>query len=187
MHRPLFYTLCVLFAVTAASAEDTAQPPQKGEKAGDFELRSPDGKTVRLSDHLRAGPVVVVMLRGYPGYQCPLCTRQVGSLIKAAPEFAEHNAHVLLVYPGPADGLDERAREFLKDVTLPKSIKLVTDPDYGLTSAWGLRWDAPRETAYPSTFVMGTDGVVAFAKVSRTHGGRARTRDVVSAVADTAN
>jgi hypothetical protein len=47
------------------------------------------------------------------------------------------------------------------------------DPDYSMINAYGPRWDAPRETAYPSTFVFGTGGSVRFAQVSRSQGGRA--------------
>jgi hypothetical protein len=38
------------------------------------------------------------------------------------------------------------------------------------------------ETAYPSTFVIGTDGKVRFAKFSGTHGGRASVEEVMSAL-----
>ena len=87
-------------------------------------------------------------------------------------------AQVVMVYPGPA----ERAREFTKDWTLPTHFHLVLDPDYTFTNAWHLRWDEPMETAYPSTFVIGTDGKVRFAKVSKTHGGRSSVDEVLSAL-----
>lgn len=186
MTRHLLYALLLLSSVTPVVAEDTAEPPKQGQKAADFELTSLDGKTVRLTDQLKNGPAVVVMLRGFPGYQCPLCTRQVGSLMKSAPDFAKHQAQVLLVYPGPGEDLQTRAKEFLRDTKLPTGFVLLTDPDYKLTNAWNLRWDAPRETAYPSTFVIGTDGVVNFALVSKTHGGRSRTKEVVEAVQSSA-
>lgn len=59
---------------------------------------------------------------------------------------------------------------------------LVTDPDYIFTNSWGLRWDAPRETAYPSTFVIDRKGVVRFTKISKTHGDRANPADILKAV-----
>jgi alkyl hydroperoxide reductase subunit AhpC len=57
------------------------------------------------------------------------------------------------------------------------------DPDYTFTLRYGLRWDAPRETAYPSTFVIDRGGVVRFALVSRTHDGRAPAADVLAVLA----
>ena len=56
---------------------------------------------------------------------------------------------------------------------------LLIDPDYKFTNSWHLRWDAPRETAYPSTFVINKDRVITFAKISKTHGDRADVKDVM--------
>ena len=59
------------------------------------------------------------------------------------------------MYPGlPAD-LDRRAKEFLAAQSpLPANVTLLIDPDCTFTNLYGLRWDAPRETAYPSTFLI---------------------------------
>jgi len=65
------------------------------------------------------------------------------------------------------------AKEFLaKQAELPSNVFLVTDPDYKVTNQYGLRWDAPHETAYPSTFVLDMKGVIVFEKISHTHGDR---------------
>jgi peroxiredoxin len=88
----------------------------------------------------------------------------------------------VLVYPGPAEKLRERTEEFLEGKELPDPLMLVVDPNYGVTARYGLRWDAPRETAYPSTFVFDKDRKVTFRKVSRTHGDRAKTQEVIEAL-----
>src|SRR6478672_11201036 len=80
----------------ATAAEPTA--PKVGTEAPDFELASLGGEKVKLSKLTDSGPVVLVVLRGYPGYQCPLCTRQVGELIGKADEFKKAGARVVLVY-----------------------------------------------------------------------------------------
>jgi hypothetical protein len=76
-----------------------------------------------------------------------------------------------------------RAEEFITGKTLPANFHLWIDPDYSFTNAWHLRWDAPRETAYPSTFVIAPDGKIRFAKISKTHGDRASAEDVLKALA----
>lgn len=164
---------------------DQNSPPKVAQTAPDFQLKTPEGKQVTLTNMRKNGPVVVVVLRGFPGYQCPVCTRQVGSLLKAAKDFNAAEATVVFVYPGAAKELEKKAKEFLKDTELPKPFVLVTDPDYKFTNAYGLRWDAVRETAYPSTFVIGKDGKVTFALVSSGHRGRSKTEDVVAAVKKT--
>ena len=98
-----------------------------------------------------------------------------------APQFAAHHATVLLVYPGPPGDLDQHAKEFLaKQAELPENIKLVTDPDYTMTNRYGLRWDAPHETAYPSTFVLDHSGAVQFEKISHSHGDRTSADDILA-------
>ena len=89
---------------------------------------------------------------------------------------------MVFVYPGPASGLTALAVEFKKwkGKEWPKEFPYVLDPDYSMVNAYGLRWDAPRETAYPSTFVLDAKGAVRFAKISKSHGDRTKATDVVA-------
>src|SRR5579863_6998112 len=93
-------------------------------------------------------------------------------------------ANVLLVYPGPPAELDQRAKEFLaKQAELPSNIRLVIDPDYKMNNLYGLRWDAPHETAYPSTFILDEQGKILFEKISQSHGNRTTATDVLAQLA----
>jgi len=172
----------VLVGCTAATqAEDGKRttPPDVGDEAEDFELKSLDDEKVQLSKLLEDGPVVLVVLRGFPGYQCPICNQQVGQFLANAEQFDAVKARVVLVYPGPAAGLKKRAEEFIRGKTLPDNVYLLLDPDYEFTRAYRLRWNAPGETAYPSTFVIDEKRKIQFAQVSKTHGGRASAKDVL--------
>ncbi len=176
--------LCSLFAVIAAPsfAAEEAHPPAVGEQARPLTLPRIGGEAVELAPLLEEGPVVLVVLRGWPGYQCPICTRQVGDLLANAEKFAAAKATVLLVYPGPAEDLDAHAREFIKGMKFPANFRFLTDPGYLFTNAYGLRWDAPRETAYPSSFVFAQGGKATFVKVSKTHGGRTSAAELLEAL-----
>ncbi|MBL9163634.1 MAG: redoxin domain-containing protein [Planctomycetaceae bacterium] len=185
---PNFGALVAMLAVSVAcgtvgadeSAEPAAKaPPKVGEMAQMFTLQSLNGEKVELKKLLKEGPVVVAVLRGYPGYQCPACTRQVGGYVKLADDFAKAKATVVFVYPGEAKELEKRAQEFLKQTELPAPLKLVLDPDHKFVTAAGLRWEAPNETAYPSTFIVAGDEKVTFRKISNTHGDRAEAADVL--------
>jgi len=149
-----------------------ATPPVAGELAPNFTLRTLDGRAVELKSIVATSPVVLVVLRGWPGYQCPLCTKQVHDFVTHAADFKERGAQVVMVYPGPAEKLQAHAQDFLKDKSWPADYLFVLDPDYAFTHAYGLRWDAKNETAYPSIFVIARGGTIAFANISRTHGGR---------------
>ncbi|AFL86753.1 Peroxiredoxin [Terriglobus roseus DSM 18391] len=160
-----------------------AQTPAVGEVAPDFTLSTPTGKSVQLSKGLKQASTVLIVLRGYPGYQCPFCQKQLHDFIEHATEFAAKKAMVLLVYPGPPAELDQRAKEALaKQADLPTNITLVIDPDYKVTNLYGLRWDAPHETAYPATFILDHNGKILFEKISHGHGDRASAKDVLDAL-----
>jgi peroxiredoxin len=168
----------LIFSLLAA-LQISAAPPMIGQKAADFALSTPAGDKVRLSEEISKGPVVLVILRGYPGYQCPYCNRQVQDYIQNAQALAEVGARILLVYPGPSENLGAKANEFLVNKQLPPNITLVLDPGYEVTNQYGLRWDMPNETAYPSTFLIDKNGVVFFAKMAKAHGGRSTAAEVL--------
>lgn len=189
-------TIAAVFVLSAAIVFGRAVPatqmapvagstatPTVGQKAPDFSLVAVDGATVRLSSEVARGAVVLVVLRGWPGYQCPFCTRQFGEYMTRAADVTATGAHVLFVYPGPADGLKEHAEGLLKSTTLPAAYRVLLDPGYTFTLAYGLRWDAPMETAYPSTFVIDKSGIVVFARTSHAHDDRVPVADVLTALA----
>jgi peroxiredoxin Q/BCP len=157
--------------------------PKIGDKASDFTLAALDGSQVNLSTELVHGPVVLVMLRGWPGYQCPFCTRQFGDFLGHAKDLEATGARVIFVYPGPADQVKQRAEEFTANKEMPSNFRFLVDPAYVFTLAYGLRWDAPKETSYPSTFVIDKTSTVRFAQISRAHDGRASATDVMKALA----
>lgn len=176
-----------LLAAVAVAARPAlagfATAPKVGDKARDFTLTGVDGQRLTLSRELASGPVVIVLLRGWPGYQCPFCTRQFGDFLAHETSFDTSGARVVWIYPGPSDQVQQRAREFLAGRALPASFRVATDPDYAFTSAYGLRWEAPGETSYPSTFVVDKAGIVRFAQISSAHDGRALAVDVLKALA----
>lgn len=94
--------------------------------------------------------------------------------------FKTAGASVVLIYPGAAVSVQQYAADFITGKTLPEHFHFVTDPDLKTVNLYGLRWDAPQETAYPSTFVVDTRGVVRFAKISHSHGDRSSAPDVLS-------
>lgn len=171
--------LALIFAASVVQVR--AETPGVGGKAPDFSLSTPEGKPVRLSTLTSGSSVVLVVLRGYPGYQCPFCQKQVHDFETHAKAFADRGAEVLFVYPGPGVHLDDRAKEFLsQEDALPANVHLVLDPDYRVTNLYGLRWDAPQETAYPSTFLLDRQGKIFFEKISKGHGDRTTAEQVLA-------
>lgn len=179
----LFAAGMLLSTCIAAPAQTATQIPDVGQKAPAFTLATPDGKPVVFSTLTAKGRVALVVLRGYPGYQCPFCVRQVHDFIENADKCAALGTQVLFVYPGPPADLDQHAREALaKQNPLPSGFQMVIDPDYKFTNQYGLRWEAPQETAYPTTFLVDGHGVIFFRKSSKEHGGRTTATDILAAL-----
>jgi peroxiredoxin len=178
----LVYFLATAVWAVAQESQMGMQVPEKGAQAPNFTLLTPTGTSITLANETKNGTVVLVVLRGFPGYQCPYCVRQVHDFVEHAADFAAKHANVLLVYPGPPADLDQHAKEFLAKQAsdLPQNIKLVTDPDYKMTNLYGLRWDEPHETAYPSTFILDRSGKILFEKVSHSHGDRTTAEEVLA-------
>ncbi|MCB1019171.1 MAG: AhpC/TSA family protein [Acidobacteria bacterium] len=170
--RTTFLAILCSLAIGAAT-------PDVGDEAPDFTLRSLAGEAVTFSKIAAKGPTVLIVLRGYPGYQCPVCNRQVQDFLSKADAFAEKGAEVVMIYPGPAEKLETRAAEFAEDKKFPKNFHLLLDPAYAFTNQYGLRWDAPKETAYPATFVLGPGLSIRYRLVSDSHGGRSKAADVL--------
>jgi len=168
-----------VFIATASLSLYAAAPPAVGQKAPDFALSNVNGKTLRLSELTANGPVALIVLRGYPGYQCPFCNRQAQDFVHNAQAFEQTGLRVVMVYPGPPDNLNARAAEFLAGKSFPSSFEMLLDPGYDFTNLYGLRWDAPRETAYPSTFLIDKGGAVFYAKISKEHGGRSTAAELL--------
>ena len=176
----------IIFSLIPAIHVDAVQADERklesGDKALAFKSTDLEGKAFEFQPDKTGRWSVLVFLRGYPGYQCPLCNRQVGELLAKAKDFANARADVVFIYPGVSKELTEKAKEFLADKQLPTGFSVVVDQDYEVVKAYRLRWEAPRETAYPSTFVIDPTGVIRYAKISQTHGDRAPVKEVLDAL-----
>ncbi|MEO5923825.1 MAG: peroxiredoxin family protein [Bryobacteraceae bacterium] len=178
MKRVLFF----LSLLTATISLASAATPAVGEKAPDFTLSTVKQAKVRLADITAKSDVVLVVLRGYPGYQCPYCNRQAQDFIKNAAGFAAAGLHVVMIYPGPPQDLDGKANEFLENKNFPSDFDLLLDPGYEFTNLYDLRWNAPQETAYPSTFLLDRQGKIFFRTISKEHAGRTTAAEILDAM-----
>lgn len=180
-HLAMFAAVSIFAAASGCRAAST---PKVGHTVPTSVLQTIDSQAVSLEEMRHKQRIVLVVLRGWPGYQCPLCTKQFAELRQHSDDFAARNALVVLVYPGPKDGLADHAKEFVHADTLPATFRFLLDPDFVFTNAWGLRWEAPNETAYPSAFVIGADGKISFAEVSNSHGGRVTASELLKALGE---
>ena len=87
-----------------ASEELANQMPNAGlkvgEKAPDFSLKNPNGKTVKLSALLKKGPIVLTF---YRGAWCPYCNLQMHQLTESMPQFKKYGASIVAITPQTPD------------------------------------------------------------------------------------
>jgi thioredoxin-dependent peroxiredoxin len=168
--------------VLALTVPTLAATPGVTDHAPDFTLPTPGGATLQLSSLTASGRVILIVLRGYPGYQCPYSLQQFNDFQQFAAQFAALNTQVVFVYPGPSSNLASEANAFAPANSLATNVHLVIDPDFAVTNLYGLRWNAPNETAYPSTFIIQKDGTIFSAQVGKSHGDHPTAADTLSAL-----
>lgn len=180
-----FVFLSTCLAVITAYAADGRKSKrlELGDRIIDFELPVVGSEDyLVLDDECKQGAVVVIVLRGYPGYQCPICSRQVSALKNRAKALAKEAHRVILVYPGEGERFQQNAQRFLSSRGLPDPLVLVRDEDMEMVDEWGLRWKARNETAYPATYVFDRNGRLHWQKVSQSHAGRSSVEEILQAL-----
>lgn len=167
----------------------------KGDRAPDFVLPEAKGGTVRLSDLLHSGPVVLAFYRG--GW-CPYCNLQLRAYQAALPEIESLGARLVAVSPQlPDKSLSTAetnalsfavvsdvgnlvARDFGLVFTLPADVGEVLRktgralPDFNGDESW--------ELPLPATYVIGQDRHVTLASIEVDYRTRLDPADIVNAL-----
>ncbi len=166
-----------------------------GDKAPDFELNDPTGKSVKLSALLANGPVVINF---YRGQWCPYCNLEIRAFQQLQPEFQTANAQIVAISPELPDSSlsmsekHELAFPVLSDVgnTVARSYGLVFTLPEALRSLYkGFGLDIPAnngdktyELPVPATYVIDASGTVRYAYAEADYTLRAEPADVLAAV-----
>jgi peroxiredoxin len=156
---------------------------QRARKAGDvapeFTLNDSDGKPVSSRERLAKGPLVVSF---YRGVWCPYCNLELQALQAALPEIAARGASLVAISPQTA----ANSRKSQRDNKL--GFPILSDARSEVANAFGIRFalqdylielyktfknDLPvfnEDPAWvlpmPARYVIGTDGIIAYAEVN---------------------
>jgi peroxiredoxin len=163
--------------LVASCAADKAL--KAGDTAPAFSLPDADGRMVSSRDLLAKGPLVVTF---YRGVWCPYCNLDLQALEAARTEIERRRAHMVAISQQTA----ANSRKALRQLGL--GFPILSDKG-GEVGAWfGLRWTAPEylrdvhrkvgadltqingEDSWtlpmPARYVIGQDGVIAYAEVN---------------------
>lgn len=131
-----------------------------------YTFKDTNGKEVNLNNLRGKKDVVLVVMRGYPGYVCPYCSAQTGRFIQHYQEFAKRDAELLIVYPGPAKHIADfvQAAKTQSQSQGEVPFPVLLDEDFKMVERLGISGDM----AKPSTFILDRQGQVRFAYVGAT-------------------
>lgn len=150
-----------------------------GDRAPDFALEDPDGAIVSARDLLARGPLVVSF---YRGVWCPYCNLELQALQAALPDIQALGASLVAISPQtPANSRKSQRQNAL-------GFPILSDAGGEIGAAFGLRFSLPVDLValykafgndlplinkdpswtlpMPARFVIGTDGVIAYAEVN---------------------
>ncbi|MBN1371985.1 MAG: redoxin domain-containing protein [Anaerolineaceae bacterium] len=119
--------------------------PRAGLLAPDFELRTLDGSSLRLSD-LRGQPVIVNVWTSW----CPPCKREMPAFQRVYQEYESHGLVILAVDAIQQDSLDD-VRLFVSNNAL--TFPILLDERSEVLSTYQI-------SAFPSTFFVDQEGVI---------------------------
>lgn len=128
----------------------------------ELEFVDREGKAIDLKQYLGKSNIVLVVMRGFPGFVCPYCTAQTSRLIRSFEEFEKRNAQILVVYPGPTEHVPDfvQSSQTYADGKSPP-FPILLDQGFDVVKRLGITGDL----AKPSTYIMDTEGRVRFAYV----------------------
>lgn len=166
-----------------------------GDRAPAFALGAPDGTQVSSADLLARGPLVVSF---YRGVWCPYCNMELQALEAARADFEEEGAQLVAISPQSRANSRKSVRENGLD------FPILSDPGNAVAAAFGLRFTLPGYLAelylslgnnlplvngedswtlpMPGRFVIGSDGVIAYAEVNPDYTRRPEPADMLPAI-----
>ncbi len=166
-----------------------------GDEAPDFELPDAKGKSVRFSELLKEGPVV---LNFYRGGWCPYCNLELRAFQQVLPEIEKAGATLVAVSPETSDnslstteknelqfqvlsdGGNAVARKFGLVFTLADALRPIYE-QFGIDIP-KYNGDDSYEIPVPATYVIDQNRIIRFSFVNTDYTQRAEPAEVVAAL-----
>jgi peroxiredoxin len=130
------------------------------ERAPDFQLADPEGKTWKLQELTAAGPVVLIF---YYGYHCNHCVSQLFDINEDLPLFRELGARVVAISADAPELTRQRFKQYGAF-----GFPVLSDPNNQVAQAYRVFTPAQngkQEDQLHGTFVIDRDGVVQWVQV----------------------
>ncbi|MEA5463141.1 peroxiredoxin-like family protein [Leptothoe sp. PORK10 BA2] len=166
-----------------------------GDTAPDFELPDATGRSVRLSELLTQGPVVINF---YRGEWCPYCNLELRAFQNLLPEFKQSGATLVAISPELPDHSLSVTEKHSLEFSVLSDVGNKVSRQYGLVFTLhaslqplyqGFGIDIPTnngddsyELPLPATYVIDSSGHIRYAFAEADYTQRAEPQDVLAVV-----
>lgn len=190
--------LSIILAVSGLGVAQAQEMPglREGQSAPDFTAESYQGTTVRLSDYLKEGPVVLVF---YRGAWCPYCNLHLQQFQSRIEDFNRYGASIIAIsVDKPAKGAETVAEGNL-------DFQVIADSQAEILEAYELIFRVPDELAekykneygidleahsgrtdhviaIPATYVVAPSGEIVYAFANEDYKVRAEPELIIGAL-----
>ena len=167
-----------------------------GQKAPNFALPNPEGKSILLENLIAKGPVVVTF---YRGDWCPYCNLQLRALQAKLNDIHALGATLVAISPQVPDG------SLTKSEISKMEFIVLSDQDAKVASEYGVAWEVPDFLAehmrvdrnldlekinngngnvlpIPATFILGRDGLIKWSYVNVDYRTRSEPYEIIEAL-----
>jgi peroxiredoxin len=148
-----------------------------GKPPPQLKFLGPDGSIFNLGEFRGRERLVLVFLRGFPGYVCVACTAQTAAFAAKQKEFEARDAQIIFIYPGHPDTVPtflEATRNFSSEFELPFPVLL--DVNFAASERFGVKGDL----AKPSAIIIDKGGIVRYAYVGESYDDRPAAPDLLA-------
>lgn len=178
------------------TAEQGNRPPKVGESAPVFALSDATGTSVSSATLLRQGPLVLTF---YRGLWCPYCQRDLHGLEETLPHIRSAGASIVAISHQFVSA-DSRVLRHAREIGFP----VLDDEEGNVAIRFGLRWPPddsrlieellglnlfsfrgtePWIVPMQARYVIGCDGIIAFAEVAFDYSQRSEPVSVLPVLA----
>lgn len=174
-----------------------------GDKAPDFALKNYSGEARSLSDYLKAGPLVLTF---YRGLWCPYCNLQLAAYNKGLADIRALGANLVAISSEGPDGAEAIKDSDLPQATKDTIISapdfdVLHDANTSVAKQFGLAFVLPEthqellrmfkvsvekangDNTYafadPATYIIGQDGIIAWAYIPNNYRKRAEVSEIL--------
>lgn len=165
-----------------------------GDNAPSFSLKNALGKEISLASYLEKGPVVLTWYRG--GW-CPYCNLTLARMQEELPKFKAEGASLIALTPEVPDSSISTTEKLALEFEVLSDLNNKVARQYGIVfelipgvaeayqNAFGLHeynGDESNELPLAATYIINTDGTIAYAFVEADYRNRAEPKAILEAL-----